>query len=173
MEIAGGYVGSQEIITRKIKALKIDNKKLVELHQTDPSDWYDLDNSSYIYPFDDVNLPDPELIKIAEFCKALPNFNTLTFVFAIVSQKYNSLRCPCSKVMKGWASINWLERFPICLKVSKYTSYSILQHVSDMGRYYVYAYAIKEYLQQLYCDDEQSLRKCVYPITTYIGRAEM
>ena len=58
MENAGGYVDFPEITARKIKAAVIANKRAVEFYQTDPSDSNDLDTSSYIYSFDDVDLPD-------------------------------------------------------------------------------------------------------------------
>ena len=74
MKDAGEYVDPPEITVRKIKAAVIANKKAVEFHQADTSDCDDSDASSYIEPYEDVNISDPELIKIAQFCKALPNF---------------------------------------------------------------------------------------------------
>ena len=106
MEDAREYVDSPEITTWKIKVAEIANKKAVEFHQTNLSYCDDSDASSYVYPFDDVSLPDPELIKIAYFFKALPKCTPLTFIFAIVSQDYSKLRCQCSKVMKGWENID-------------------------------------------------------------------
>ena len=133
---------------------------MVEFHQSDTSDCDDSDASSYIEPYEDVHIPDTELIKIGQFYKALPNCTPLTFGFVKVSQRYDKLRCPCSKLMKDWTRCNRLERIPEYLKVSKYKPRSILQYDSDKGRYCVYHNAIKVYLQQLYYDDEKMLRRC-------------
>ena len=51
------------------------------------SDAEDLDASSYIEPFQYINMPDPEIRKIGPFYKALPNCFPLTLGFATVNQK--------------------------------------------------------------------------------------
>ena len=73
----------------------------MEFHQVDTSDCDDSDASSYIYPFDDIDVLDPELIKIAQFYKALPNCTPLMFGLTTVSHNYIELRCPSSKYLTG------------------------------------------------------------------------
>ena len=48
--------------------------------------------------------------------------------------------------MKDWVTVHVYERFPIYLKVSKYTQQVILEHLSDIGRFYVCHIAINVYL---------------------------
>ena len=115
MKNAGEYVDSPEIIARKIKAVVIVNKKAVEFHQADTSDCNDSDASSYIELYKNFDIPDPELMKISHVFKALPNSPCST-----VSQMYDKLRYPCSKVMKVCSRFNGLQRIPESLKVSKY-----------------------------------------------------
>ena len=106
LENAREYVDSPEITVRKIKVLVIANKKAVEFKNAATSDCEDSDYSSYISPYQDVDIPDPEHIKISQFYKTLPNFFPLTLVFATVIQNYKELRCTRSKDVTGWANMN-------------------------------------------------------------------
>ena len=129
------------------------------------------DASSFIEHFQDINMPDPEIIKIGPFCKALPNSFPLILGFAIVSQKYKELRCQCSKVMTGWSNKYGLENIS-CPRPQNYTPRGMLQRVSAIGIYFVYHTAIKVYLEQLYFNDQKRLRKSVIPITPSTGHSE-
>ena len=104
LENAGEYIYSPEIIARKIKAAVIANKKVMEFQNAATSDCEDSDDSLYMYPYQDVDISDPEPLKIA-LCKALPDCTSLTLGLASFSQNCKELRCPCSKDMTDWTNI--------------------------------------------------------------------
>jgi len=89
-EDAGEYVDYPEFTARKIKAAVITNKNAVGFQKVlsakATSDDEDSDTSSLIATFQDIDMPDPEIIKIVLFYKACHNCFLLTLGFSIVSQ---------------------------------------------------------------------------------------
>ena len=93
------------------------------------SDDEDSDASYFIEPFQYIDIPNPEIIKMVPFYKALPNYFPLTLGFATSSQKYKELRCLCSKETKRWSNKYELESIG-CLRPQTYIPQGMLQHVS-------------------------------------------
>ena len=102
--------------------------------------------------------------KLAIFCTALPKCPPLTISFNTVGQKWNKIRCPCSKIMLGWWAI--LNKCDICdinvapYRNSMYTRALIIDYIKDKW-HVIHHHALMHYFAILYCNKDRQLQPCI------------